>query len=269
MVRKIPIVKRPVKFKSTGRRTFEFCHWTVFCLTAAVLAIPLAAKAESTASKNREGNRLFTEGRYEEAEKAYLEAQVKSPGKPEIIYNLGNALIRQGKYPQGMQALKQSADKGNERIKIDSMYNTGYGLYSAGDYKNSAEAFIETLKLDPDDMDAKHNLELALRKLQEQQQQQQEENRNQTNKDDQNEQPSRENEGEESASNEQDRKQADRQKYQEKSAKMKPEPTVPREGSITREQAQQILDAMRNQELDQQRKLMESRSGPRSNQRDW
>ena len=212
---------------------------------------------------------MYDAGKYEEAEKAYLEAQVKSPGKPEILYNLGNALIKQGKYPQGIQALQQSSDKGSEQIKTDSLYNTGHALYSEGDYKGSAEAFIETLKLDPDDLDAKHNLELALQKLQEQEQKQQEENRNQENKGDQDRQQSRENEGKESTSNEQEQKQTDRQKDRENQAKMKPDTVVPREGSITREQAQQILDAMRNQELDQQRKLMESRSRSRSNEKDW
>jgi len=269
MVRKIPFIKRPVKFAGCGTRICQVGPWIVFCLTAAILAIPPAAKAESTASKNREGNRLFKEGSYEEAEKAYLEAQVKSPGKPEILYNLGNALIKQGKYPQGIQALQQSADNGNERIKTDSLYNTGDALYSAGDYKGSAEAFIEALKLDPKDMDAKHNLELALQKLQEQKQQKQDEKKNQKNTGDQSERQSRENEGKQSTANEQNRKQADTRNDQENQAKMKPAPPVSREGSITREQAQQILDAMRNQELDQQRKLLESRSRPSSNKRDW
>jgi len=240
-----------------------------FILTATFLINAPAAKAESPASKNREGNRLFNEGRYEEAEKAYLEAQVKSPGKPEILYNLGNSLIKQGKYPQGIQALQQSAGKGNRRIETNSRYNTGNALYSMGDYKGSAEAFIEALKLDPGDTDAKHNLELALRKLKEQQQKQQDGNQDQKDKDSQKDRQSDEKEGEQDRSNEQDNKQADTQNDPENQAKMKPEPAVPREGSMTREQARQILDAMRNQELDQQRKLMESRSRPASNERDW
>lgn len=242
---------------------------TVFFLAAVFLTNATAAKAESPASKNREGNRLFTDGRYEEAEKAYLEAQVKSPGKPEILYNLGNSLIKQGKYPQGIQALQQSADKGNRRIETNSRYNTGNALYSTGDYKGSAEAFIEALKLDPRDTDAKHNLELALRKLKEQQQKQQDGNQDRKDTDGQKDRKSGEKESERARPNERDGKRADTQNDRENRAKMKPEPAVPREGSITREQARQILDAMRSQELDQQRKLMESRSRPASNERDW
>ncbi|MBN2319098.1 MAG: tetratricopeptide repeat protein [Acidobacteria bacterium] len=269
MVREIPSIKRPVKSGITDT-LYRRLHSAVFILAAAFLAIPPAAKAESPASKNREGNRLFNEGKYEEAEKAYLEAQVKKPGKPEIIYNLGNSLIKQEKYPQGIQALQQSADKGDEQIRTNSLYNTGNALYSTGDYRGSAEAFIEALKLNPEDRDAKHNLELALQKLREQEKkQQQDANRDRNNPDDQKDPESNENKGEQSQQNEQERKRPETQNNQDKPAKMKPEPTVPREGSITREQARQILDAMRNQELDQQRKLMESRSRPRSNERDW
>lgn len=268
MVRKIPAGKRPVKPKTAGRPFRRFLAAVLF-LTAAIFTIPMPVKAESPAAKNSEGNRLFAEGRYEEAEKSYLEAQVTSPGRPEILYNLGNALIKQAKYPQGIQALRQSADKGNERIQTDSLYNTGHALYSAGDYKGSAESFIEALKLDPSDRDAKYNLELALRKLKQQEQQQQEENRDQNKKGDQNEQQSEQNEGKKSAPDEQDRQRADTQNDRREQAKMKPEPAVPREGSISREQAQQILDAMRNQELDQQRRLMGSQPRPRTNERDW
>jgi len=244
---------------------------TLFFLAATILANPLIARSESPASKNREGNRFFTEGKYEEAEKAYLEAQVKSPGKSEILYNLGNSLIKQGKYPTGIQALRQSADTGDKRIKTDSLYNTGDALYSMGDFKGSAEAFIEALKLDPADMDAKHNLELALQKLQqqEQKQKQSDENRDGKNPDDPKNKQSPKSKGERPQPNGEDNKQADTQNDRKDLEKMKPDAPVQREGSMTREQAEQILDAARNQELDEQRKKVESLSRSKTDKRDW
>ncbi len=99
-----------------------------------------------------------------------MDAQVKNPGKPEVLYNLGNSLIKQKKYSQGVQSLRQSANKGDKAIRENSWYNTGNALFEAGHFKDSAEAFVQSLKLDPSDKDAKHNLELALLKLKEQQQ---------------------------------------------------------------------------------------------------
>ncbi|MBN2244182.1 MAG: tetratricopeptide repeat protein [Acidobacteria bacterium] len=270
MVRKVPAAEGPVKYLCAGTPACSCRYWALFLLGAAILVAPPAGKADSPASKNREGNRLFGEGRYEEAEKAYLEAQVKSPGKPEILYNLGNSLVKQGKYPQGVRALGQAAGKGGMRIKADSLYNTGNALFSMGDYKGSAEAFIEALKLDPEDGDAKHNLELALRKLQEEEQKQrQDANRDQKNPPDQKEPQASENEEGRSQPGEQDSDSSGNRNNQEEPAEMKPENAVPREDSMTREQAERILDAVRNQELDEQRRLIESRSMKRSGERDW
>ena len=95
---------------------------------------------------------------------------MKNPGKPEVLYNLGNSLIKQKKYDQGIQSLRQSANKGDKAIRENSWYNTGNALFETGRFKDSAEAFVQALKLDPSDNDAKHNLELALLKLKEQQQ---------------------------------------------------------------------------------------------------
>ncbi len=42
-----------------------------------------------------------------------------------------------------------------------------------------------------------------------------------------------------------------------------------RDGTLTREQAVQILDALKNQELAEQRRLLEQRARRKTNQRDW
>jgi Ca-activated chloride channel family protein len=269
MVRKIPPIQKPVKPQSYNKRMTVHLFTLALFLTVVFPANPCKALAESLTEKNREGNQLFTEGKYEEAEKAYLEAQVKNPGRPEILYNLGNSLVKQAKYDKGIQALSQSAGKGDKRIKTDSLYNSGNALYSKGDFRGSAEAFIEALKLDPDDKDAKHNLELALEKLKQQEQKQQDSSRDRKNSGDQDEQKpgkSKENQPQPESRNGEN---PDTQKNQKAPAKMQPGTPSQREGSITREQAQKILDAVRNQELEQQRKLMEARSRPKTNKRDW
>jgi Ca-activated chloride channel family protein len=269
MVRKIPPIQKPVKPQSCDKRiAVHLCTLALF-LTVAFLANPFKAMAESLAEKNREGNQLFTEGKYEEAEKAYLEAQVKNPGKPEILYNLGNSLVKQGKYDEGIQALHQSAGKGDKRIKTDSLYNSGNALYSKGDFRGSAEAFIEALKLNPEDNDAKHNLELALEKLKQQEQKQQDSSRDRKNSGDQDKQkPGKGKENQPKPKN-RNGENPDTQNNQKAPAKMQPDTPSRREGSITKDQAQKILDAVRNQELEQQRKLMESRSRSKTNKRDW
>jgi len=226
--------------------------------------------AESLATKNKKANRLFEQGKYAEAEKVYLSAQVDSPGKPEILYNLGNALVKQKRYREGIQALGQSVNKGDKKIKEKGWYNTGNAFFSAGNYGDSAAAFVEALKLDPVDKDAKHNLELALMKLKQQAQENSEKNqkdqKNQNSKDSDKEKSSG---GKDTRPQQPDEKKdatGDRQNEQMSSQANRAQH---REGSLSKERALQLLEAMQNQELEEQRRLLAKRTKERAGGKDW
>lgn len=236
----------------------------LLALLSALLALLPAAHAESAASKNKEGNRLFAQGKYEDAEKAYLEAEMKNPGKPEVLYNLGNSLIKQKKFDQGVQTLHQSMGKGDKGIKENSWYNAGNAFFSIGKFEDSAEAFIQALRLDPTDKDAKHNLELALMKLK-----QQEQKRSSDKQDQQKSENSKPDQSPDvkkgmQPPDKQNQNSADKQQEQNK-----PSQSSRREGSFNKEQALQILDAIQNQERAEQRKLLERRARQEARGKDW
>jgi Ca-activated chloride channel homolog len=233
-----------------------------------ILTLPTPSRSESLASKNKRGNRLFEQGKYEDAEKAYLSAQGDDPGKPEIQYNIGNSLIRQRKYHEGIQALGQSIRKGDKGIKEKGWYNTGTALFSAGNYRDSIDALIQALKLDPADRDAKHNLELALTKLREQERQKSGKNREQNSKDANKDNSKNDKDARQQPSN-QNRNEPGGQKEPKPSTS--PQETRPagRDESMTRDRAMQLLDAMQNQEMEEQRKLLERRAREKANGKDW
>ncbi|HTY64703.1 MAG TPA: tetratricopeptide repeat protein [Acidobacteriota bacterium] len=224
-------------------------------------------RAESLASKVREGNRLFAQGKYADAENAYLDAQVKNPGRPEVLYNLGNSLIKQKKFAQGVQSLSQSASRGDKIIRQNSWYNTGNALFEAGRFKDSAQAFVQALKLDPSDKDAKHNLELALLKLKEQQQAAANPKEDNSGNSRQDQSSSGKNGPQKQAGKPQN--ETGSRSEQNNPARQQESSTVQRTGSISKEQAAQILDAVRAQELEQQRKLLETLARRRTNGKDW
>jgi tetratricopeptide (TPR) repeat protein len=228
---------------------------TAIAAVLMLIAVP-DLRSESLASKNKKGNRFFAQGKYEDAEKAYLDAQVKSPGRPEVLYNLGNSLIKQNKFAQGVQSLHQSMSKGNKEIRENSWYNAGNALFSEGNFKDSAESFIQALRLNPNDKDAKHNLELALLKLK-QQQQKNSEKQSQTGKEHQKQ------------SNKESQNGTGRQNDKNAATKEQMPGVARREGSISKEQALQILNALQSREIEEQRKLMERRTGSAKNERDW
>lgn len=236
----------------------------------AILTAFSELRAESLASKVREGNRLFAQRKYAEAETAYMDAQVKNPGKPEVLYNLGNSLIRQKKYSQGVQSLRQSANKGDKAIRKNSWYNTGNALFEAGRFKDSAEAFVQSLKLDPSDSDAKHNLELALLKLKEQQQSAANQKPKNSDNSKQDESSSGENDQQQPQKSEQEgKKKSGGNEDHPDSAKQQESSKAQLPGPVSKEQAAQILDAIQAQELEQQLKLLEMRARRINNGKDW
>jgi Ca-activated chloride channel homolog len=246
-------------------RKFVFC-WMPLTMIIFAAVLP-ASRAESLASKNKEGNRLFAQGKFEDSEKAYLEAQGTNPGKPEILYNLGNSLIKQKKYDQGIQSLRQSMNSGGKGIKENSWYNAGNALFSMDKFKDAAESYVQALKLDPADREAKHNLELALLKLKQQESQQNSNSRK--NQESSRQNPSGNNKEDKQQANNNDRKNSGAPKDQNEPMKQPSSSGTPREGSISREQALQMLDALQNRELEDQRKLLERRATQRINKKDW
>ncbi len=228
------------------------------------------ALAVTTAAKNKEGNRLFLQGKYQEAEKAYLDAQLDAPGRPELLYNLGNALIRQKKYEPAVQSLRQAAGKADQGLRSSSWYNLGDAYFDAGDLQNAAQAFIQALRINPSDRDAKHNLELTLRRMQEQKQsasgKNSQDNRQEKKQGQQNSQSAnngqqdRKDRKEQGATRQQDKNQQPQQ--QQASADR-------RDDRLSKDKAMQMLDAMRDQELAEQRKLQEQQVRRKATGRDW
>lgn len=244
--------------------------WGIAVAAAAfVWAGVSTARADSVASKNKDGNRLFGQGKYQEAEKAYLDAEVQSPGRAELLYNLGNTLIKQKKYEQALQSLRHAVSKGDEGLQESSWFNTGNALFEMGNFRDSAQAYIQALRRNPADKDAKYNLEMALQKMKQQKKmgagEDQKDNSQQSQESKENQQSAR------NESQQQDRQKQSSPQQQDQNKPANPQATQAeqRDESLSKERALQILDALKNQEVAEQRKLLERKARRRPNARDW
>ncbi len=147
----------------------------------ALLAITLllAACSPSAEKLNGEGNQAFLEEAYQDALAAYQGAQIENPELAEPYYNAANALYREGNYEAALEQLQHALSfAGDDRLAENSLYNIGNNFFNAQDLQNAIEAYKQALLIDPEDQEAKYNLELALQQ-QEQQQQEQEQNQEQ------------------------------------------------------------------------------------------
>ena len=240
-------------------------------LLSTFLAGVPSAHAASVASKNKEGNKLFEQGKYRDAEKAYLDAQAEAPGRPELLYNLGNTLIKQKVYDQALQSLRQSMGKADKGLQQRAWYNAGNALFEMGRFNEAIQAYVQSLRLNPSDRDAKSNLELAWRKLQDQKQmgssKDQKGGQDQKGDSGQNQQGS----SDQAKGNPQQQKGQQAQDQENKDKPANPQSTQAdrQNGGYSRERALQILDALQNQELAEQRKLLEHQVRRKATGKDW
>ncbi len=129
-------------------------------------ALPRTGFAESVDSKIQEGISQYHEGKFNAAGKSFSSAYADRPNDSRIAYNQGNAHYKDGNFLEALQAFTRSSlDEKNSGIMKNSIYNAGNTLVKLGELKKAAAAYKKVLTLDPDDMDAKFNLEYVREQL--------------------------------------------------------------------------------------------------------
>jgi Ca-activated chloride channel homolog len=150
---------------------------------AAVVAFLIGAGLGFGPGDLERGNRLYREGRYEESVEAYRRVLQGGPSAPEVHYNLGTALLATGNYDEAEQHLRAALQGVNPELRQRSFYNLGNRFLQDGRAEQdlerqgrlldaAIEAYRRTLRVAPDDTQAKWNLELALREREQNEQQQ-------------------------------------------------------------------------------------------------
>jgi Ca-activated chloride channel homolog len=115
--------------------------------------------------KTEEGNRRYAAGAFEDALRAYTEAQLAAPEAPQLHYDLGNVLYRQGNLDEAVEGYTRALLSADPSLAPRAAYNLGNALYLARRFEEAARAYRRSLEEDPADQDAKRNLELALLQL--------------------------------------------------------------------------------------------------------
>lgn len=114
----------------------------------------------------KKGNEAFRNKRYQTALDQYQKAQVKSPDSSQIRYNVGNASYELSHYRDAEQAYESVLRKvGKDEVLLArSMYNYGNVQYRLGQFDKAIGAYKKVLDIDPQDADAKYNLEFLEKK---------------------------------------------------------------------------------------------------------
>ncbi len=125
----------------------------------------LAACAGGVATLNRDGNRLFAGGHYREALSRYREAQVQRPDQLELYYNIGTTLYRLTDYSRALSELRRGVASPDAEFAGRIFYTLGNSYVRLGRLDEAVRAYRDALRANPDDDDARFNLELIQRRL--------------------------------------------------------------------------------------------------------
>ena len=215
-----------------------------------VIVLCLMACGQTPAQVNNSGHEAYQGGDYAAALEAYHLAQERSPDSGEPYYNSGNVIYRMGEYGDSLRSYDESIRRTSGELRSRGFFNRGNASFQQQQYAQAVQAYKEVLRMNPDDQDAKHNLELALKQIppdeqdeQEQDEQEQDEEQDEQEQDEQeqDEQEQDEQQDEQEQDEEQDEQEQDEeQDEQEQDEEQEQEQDQP----ITMEQARQILESV-------------------------
>lgn len=234
-------------------------------LVTALLVMPVSMNAQKTVRKSiRQGNSAYKKEKFTEAEISYLKALEANPKSTLSTYNLGNALFKQKKTKEALEkyqvALNQEKSTNN---KASILHNTGDCYMELRDYSNAVNSFKSALRLNPADDETRYNLAVAQALLQKQQQDKKKD------KDDKKDKGKGKDKGKDKDKKDQEQQQDDQQKKQQD---QKDQQQQQQQEQVSKEKAQQLLDALMQDEKETQdkvKKLQMQQSRAKNPEKDW
>ena len=238
---KNPLMKR---FSLFGRKS-------VATLMLAILA--LGAQAQTDRQLVRQGNKQFRAGDYAAAEVSYRKALEKNDRNAQALYNLGNALLAQNKDSAAVVEFEKSTKvETNDLRKSMAYHNMGVICQRHQMFGDAIEAYKQSLRLNPHDDETRYNLELCKRQ-QKKQQDQNKDNKNDQKKD------------------QKDKDKQDQQKQNQQKQQDKQQDEQKQEPKMSKENAEQLLNAGMQQEKQTQERMKKAQQQPqrRNIQKNW
>lgn len=248
-----------------------------------------------------EANEQLTQNDFVTAEGEYRKAISKSKENIAAPYNLGRAYYNRESFTEAFGRFKAAGEKATEKPdKHKAFHNLGNVFMKNKEYAKAVEAYKEALRSNPNDDETRYNLALAKKKQEEDQKNNQnnqnQDKQDQENKDDQNQnQDQNENQGdnekkdegdqkdqqgedgdkgnekpEENKEGDGDKKKEEEQKPQQKGDEEQKEKN-PRPNQLSKQQIQNLLEAMQNEEKKVQEKLNSQKVKGKKikNEKDW
>lgn len=234
----------------------------------------------------RKGNQLYKDKKYKDAQQIYSEALQKNPASRTGMFNLGDALYKTKDYENSRKVLEASLKITTDKKQLAKTYhNIGNTYLEEKKWEDAINAYKESLRRDPTDADTKYNLAYANAMLKKDGGGKDNKNKkdnkdNKDNKDKQNQdkkdkdkkdQDKKDQDKKDQDKKDQDKKDGDNKDQQDKGDKDKPEQQKPQgqPSKLTKEQADNLLNALQQEEKKLQDKKEKGKGVPVKMEKDW
>jgi Ca-activated chloride channel family protein len=200
--------------------------------------------AQNSKDEIFKGNKAYKENNLPAAESAYREVLKKDENNDVANYNLGNVLYKKEDAEEAAKYFDEAIKNTNDnQLKQKAFYNKGVAYQKAKKLPECIVAYKNALMLNPNDEDARQNLERALKQQQQQQQQNKKDN--------------------------QDKKQ--QPKDQKKNNEQQNNEPKPQPSKISKQDAEEKLKSLLEKEKELQEKLhkLKGAADPNSPEKDW
>ena len=141
-------------------------------LTVTILSpLLLGVIFPATAMAAENPDELYKQGRFAEAEKAYAASDMDHPKDTRYRYNRGCAAYQNSDYQGATAAFSSVLRRAQDNeTRFRSVYNLGNTAFKQGDLASAEAHYKQAILWNPENKDAKYNLELVLRELEKQKQ---------------------------------------------------------------------------------------------------
>ena len=112
------------------------------------------------------GNDFYKQQQYDQAAAEYKKTLAIEPGNSKAKFNLANTIVKQGKPDEAVKSFTEISDNTKEaELKAKAFYNKGAVLSQQKKLEESIDAYKNALRQNPDDKEARENLQKALLEL--------------------------------------------------------------------------------------------------------
>ena len=228
-----------------------------------LFAVAIASHAQNERKFVRQGNKYYEEAmkdstkldtvQFNKAEIEYRKAMDKKPDDPKWNFNLADALYKQRKFEESAEKFKDIADRTSDKVdKGRALHNMGNSLLMNNKLDESIEAYKQALRSNPEDLETKYNLLYAMNMKKKQEEQKKKQDKNKDKNKDKDKDKDQNKDQNKDKDKDQDKKQDQQNKDQQK---QKQQQNQQQQSKISKQNAEQMLQALENNEKKTQEKV--------------